>query len=96
MTELEAVQSEESQNAYFKGLKRKETTGESVDDPLSQYTYRSKKRKTVSGAEEFNDVLIPSIRRGRVGYQEFGILRTKPGIYRVNERQRNESIYRIL
>lgn len=81
MTELEAIQSEESQNAYIKGLKRKKSTQETAEDPLSQYTYKTKKRKTDAEAEakSYEDGIAPSIRRGRLGYQEFGILRTKPG-----------------
>ncbi|KAJ2963195.1 hypothetical protein NQZ79_g1783 [Umbelopsis isabellina] len=78
MTKLEAIQSEESQNAYIKGLKRKKSTQELVEDPLLQYTYSSKKRRIDTGAEQSGDTIAPSIRRGRVGYQEFGILRTKP------------------
>ncbi|KAG2184719.1 hypothetical protein INT43_000632 [Umbelopsis isabellina] len=79
MTKLEAIQSEESQNAYIKGLKRKKCTQELAEDPLTQYTYRSKKRKSEDEAEQPGDAIASTIRRGRVGYQEFGILRTKPG-----------------
>lgn len=92
MTKLEAIQSEESQNAYIKGLKRKKSTQELVEDPLLQYTYSSKKRRIDTGAEQSGDTIAPSIRRGRVGYQEFGILRTKPGI----QRQIKKCVYLIL
>jgi hypothetical protein len=82
MTELEAVQSEESLLAHVEGLKRKAVDHEADSNSLSLYTYKAKRRrlnkKSDHASDDDDDKLI-TMRRGRVGYKEFGILRTKPG-----------------
>ncbi|KAH8554707.1 hypothetical protein BGW37DRAFT_480764 [Umbelopsis sp. PMI_123] len=82
MTELEAVQSEESLLAHVEGLKRKAVDHEVDSNSLSLYTYKAKRRrlnkKSDHASDDDDDKLI-TVRRGRVGYKEFGILRTKPG-----------------
>jgi hypothetical protein len=82
MTELEANQSEESLLAHMEGLKRKASDQQIEQIPLLAYTYRNKRQRLNDGNEQSADVeesTAITIRRGRVGYQEFGILRTKPG-----------------
>ncbi|GAB5586201.1 hypothetical protein Unana1_01101 [Umbelopsis nana] len=82
MTELEAIQSEESLMAHMEGAKRKANDQEAEKSPLEEYTYRSKRQKLNNGSEFGNSDKsgsVSSVRRGRVGYQESGILRTKPG-----------------
>jgi tRNA-specific adenosine deaminase 1 len=82
MTELEAKQSKESLLAHIEGKKRKATDQEVGCDSLSLYTYKFKRQKLHKKSDhisEGNDVESTTVRRGRVGYQEFGILRTKPG-----------------
>lgn len=82
MTELEAVQSKESLLAHMEGKKRKATDQEVDCNSLSLYTYKFKRQKLNKKSDPIsdeNDVESTTVRRGRVGYQEFGILRTKPG-----------------
>lgn len=83
MTELEAIQSEESLMAHMEGAKRKANDHEAEKSPLEEYTYRSKRQKLNNGSEfgsSDKSSSVSSVRRGRVGYQESGILRTKPGM----------------
>jgi tRNA-specific adenosine deaminase 1 len=82
MTELEAIQSTESLLAHMEGKKRKATDQEVDCNSLSLYTYKSKRQKLNKKGDSISDekdVGSTTVRRGRVGYQEFGILRTKPG-----------------
>lgn len=82
MTELEAAQSKESLLAHMEGKKRKATDQEVHCDSLSLYTYKYKRQRLNKEGDlvsEGNDAESTTVRRGRVGYQEFGILRTKPG-----------------
>ncbi|KAI8582323.1 hypothetical protein K450DRAFT_228464 [Umbelopsis ramanniana AG] len=82
MTELEAIQSKESLLAHMEGKKRKATDQEVECNSLSLYTYKFKRQKLHKKSDDIpegNDFETTTVRRGRVGYQEFGILRTKPG-----------------
>ncbi|ORY98727.1 adenosine deaminase/editase [Syncephalastrum racemosum] len=71
MTSLAEAQTAESYASYHAGTKRKTlTTSDENDTVILQNMYRSKRQKA-AGARAFQ--------RGRTGYNQLGILRTKPG-----------------
>lgn len=72
MTSLAEAQTAESYASYQAGTKRKTlTTSDENDDIIIQNMYRTKRQKIPRGN---------AFQRGRTGYDQLGILRTKPGI----------------
>lgn len=69
MSAVAELQTEESQAAFESGSKRKVIKY----DMLDNNTYASKRRKVSSSKEQ------QAFHRGRYGFDQLGILRTKPG-----------------
>ena len=69
MSAVAELQTEESQAAFESGSKRKVIKY----DMLDSNTYANKRRKVSSNNEQ------QSLHRGRYGFDQLGILRTKPG-----------------
>ncbi|CAO3642753.1 unnamed protein product [Cunninghamella echinulata] len=87
MTALAESQTEESKAIFHAGVKRKthlsststdQSSSQDVD--LSQHIYANKRQKLNLSQNKKNDNnLLLKFQRGRFGYDQLGILRTKPG-----------------
>ncbi|CAO3613235.1 unnamed protein product [Cunninghamella blakesleeana] len=86
MTAIAESQTEESKAIFHAGVKRnndelgsddQSKKNQDYDHYLSQHIYANKRQKLNQQAN--NENIISKFKRGRLGYDQIGILRTKPG-----------------
>ncbi|KAI8069667.1 hypothetical protein BC940DRAFT_297241 [Gongronella butleri] len=77
MSAVADIQTDDSKALFHAGAKRKRENDDLSDDRLAEYVYANKKQKQQPGPVDPDPQ--HAVSRGRLGYEQLGRLRTKPG-----------------